>query len=127
MEKDFQKWHSIKELLENKEKKTYFQERDIWWCSLGLNLGFEEDGKNEQFERPVLVLKKINNDLMWVLPLTRTEKIWKYYFQIEYEIRKSSIILSQLRTISKKRLLRKMRMISGKEFNEIRNRVKNLL
>lgn len=127
MQKDFQKWHSLKELLENKDKIVYFQDRDIWWCSLGANVGFEEDGKNEQFERPVLVLKKFNNHLLWVLPLTSSEKDGKYYFQIKHDGRKSSVILSQIRTISGKRLLRKMWMISKSDFNEIKKRVKSFL
>ncbi len=30
------------------------------WCSIGINVGDEEDGKNELYERPVLVIKKFN-------------------------------------------------------------------
>jgi len=127
MQKDFKKWHPIKELLEKKEKVVYFHEREIWWCSLGVNVGFEEDGKNEYFERPALVLKKFNDYLLWILPLTSTEKTGKYYFQINYDGRKSSVILSQLKAVSNKRLLRKMRMISKNDFNEIKRRVKSFL
>ena len=126
-QKNFQKWNSLKELLENKKKTVYFHERDIWWCSLGANIGFEEDGKNEQFERPVLVIKKFTNYLLWILPLTSTEKPGKYYFKIKYDGRRSSAILSQLRAISSKRLLRKMRMVAEDDFIEIKKRIKSFL
>lgn len=41
------------------EGEILFYEREIWWCSLGVNIGFEQDGTNDLFERPVLVIKKI--------------------------------------------------------------------
>ena len=31
-------------------------------------MGFEEDGKNDNFVRPVLVLKKFNNDMFLGIP-----------------------------------------------------------
>lgn len=126
-QKNFQEWHLIKKLLENKEEKVYFHEREIWWCSFGVNIGFEEDGKNKQFERPALVLKKFNNDLLWVLPLTSVQKVGKYYFKINFRKRNSAVILSQLRIISGKRLLSKMHMIAKNDFEEIKKRVKGFL
>ena len=42
--------------------------KDIWWVSVGVNVGFEEDGKNDNFVRPVLVLKKFNNDMFLGIP-----------------------------------------------------------
>jgi len=41
MQKDFRKWHTLKELLHKKEKEIYFRKSEIWWCALGLNIGFE--------------------------------------------------------------------------------------
>ena len=43
--KDFQNWHSLKTKLESLEKDELFREREIWWCSIGENIGFEQDGK----------------------------------------------------------------------------------
>jgi mRNA interferase MazF len=59
MKKDFRKWHFRKKLVHESKNIPYFYEREIWWCSIGLNVGYEQDGKNDNFERPVLVLKKI--------------------------------------------------------------------
>ena len=44
------------------------KERDIWWCSIGVNIGDEIDGKNELFHRPVLILKKFSSELCLVAP-----------------------------------------------------------
>jgi mRNA interferase MazF len=127
MKKDFRKWHSVKELLHKKEKEIYFHEREIWWCSLGVNIGFEEDGKNDQFERPIIILKKFNNYLLWILPLTSKEKFGKYYYKFIYDGKRSMIILSQIRAISNKRLLRKMGMIPKADFKKVRERVRSFL
>ena len=44
MTKDFKKWHKIKENIHEKAGSALFQERELWWCSLGVNVGFEQDG-----------------------------------------------------------------------------------
>lgn len=59
-------WHSLKEKIELKNiEEIRFREQEIWWCSLGENIGCEEDGKNELFERPVLILRKFNHEMFW--------------------------------------------------------------
>lgn len=128
MEKDFDQWNIKKKNIHARSGNILFHEREIWWCSLGVNVGFEQDGKNDFFERPILVIKKFNKDVLWILPLTRSDKSNKYHYRIKQdEENDSMVILSQLRLISSKRLLRKMRMITGKEFNEIIDRVKEFL
>lgn len=105
----------------------FFKEREIWWASLGVNVGYEQNGKNETFERPVLILKKFNLDLMWILPLTTQDKRGKYYYQTEYMGNKFNIILSQLRMLSSKRLRRKIRTLPQNEFKVIRKKVKDFI
>ncbi len=120
MEKDFDTWNERKKKLNERNEKTLFHEREVWWCSLGVNIGFEQDGTNEHFERPVLIIKKFNQDVLWILPLTRSLKINRYNYHLKQgEEKDSSVILSQMRLISSKRLLRKMRMISLDEFREV--------
>jgi mRNA interferase MazF len=83
---------------------------------VGANVGFEEDGKNETFERPVLVYRKFNKEVFWALPITTREKSGKFYFQYEHEGKLFSLILSQVRLLDAKRLLRKVRTLSKDEF-----------
>ena len=107
--------------------KLYFKEREVWWASLGVNIGFEQDGKNNHFERPVLVLKKFNKTVLWILPLTRSQKNNKYYFKLKQHDGDSFVILSQLRLISSKRLTRRMRKIEVSEFQKIKEILRNFL
>jgi mRNA-degrading endonuclease toxin of MazEF toxin-antitoxin module len=46
MEKDFWKWHSLKSEIEKQIPSPLFYEREIWWCSVGANVGAEEDGES---------------------------------------------------------------------------------
>lgn len=128
-------WTKIKFRLHTEtEPHFYFREREIWWCSLGANIGHEQDGKNQDFERPVLILKKFNLHMLWILPLTRAQKVDKskptfarYYFALEQGGERSFVVLSQIRTISSKRLTRKMRTVQKDEFEAIRQKIKGLI
>jgi len=126
--KYFAYWTKVKIKIHASEPVVrYFYERQIWWASIGANIGFEQNGKNEQYERPILVLKKFNEHVLWILPLTSKEKVGKYYFKTEYDGEKSYAILSQLRLISSKRLLRHLRTMSKPEFQEIRKQVRGFI
>ena len=123
----FVKWTKLKIRLHVSDRDIRFREREIWWCSLGKNIGYEQDGKNEMFERPILILKKFNNDIFWGLPFTSQEKTGKYYYQCLYKGKKFIAILSQLRLVSSKRLLRRIRTLSKSNFTEVKKCIKNFL
>jgi mRNA interferase MazF len=129
MERDFDRWNDRKKALDEKARKPLFQEREIWWCALGANLGFEQDGKHDNFERPVLVLRKYNANLFFGLPLTSVEREGKFYFEIKYgdKSRNGYVILSQGRTLSPNRLLRKMHRIGNATFQKILKKHNELL
>ena len=129
MEKDFDKWNIEKKVVDQKiiNRDLFFYPREIWWCSAGLNIGVEADGKNENFERPILIIKKFNADMIWVLPLTTKEKQNKYHYKLNHEAIKSWVILSQIKAISTKRLLRKVGTISEIDFEEVISRLQSTL
>lgn len=87
---------------------VYFYEREIWWAALGKNIGIEVDGKHENFERPVLILKVFSLDLCLILPCTTQEKNVPYLYYFYFNNKKMAVNFSQVRTISSKRLLRKV-------------------
>ncbi len=121
MEKDFDTWNGQKKVLDLRpvQRSLYFDEREVWWCSLGLNVGVETDGKHEDFERPVLIVKKFNNQMIWILPLTSKERTGAHYHLVRHDRGVSWVCLTQIRTISTKRLLRKIGMISKIAFGEV--------
>ena len=125
--KDFESWNAEKQSLEKFGPEFLpFHEREIWWCSIGINLGDEQDGKNELFERPVLVVRKFNKKIAWVLPMSTKTKEGIYYHNLEYDGRVFSIILSQFRLVSVKRFRRFVRKISPHQFSIIKERLVGL-
>jgi len=121
-------WTKLKIRIElSLNRNVYFHEREIWWVNLGANVGFEQDGKNKNFERPVLILRKFGPNIFWGLPLSSKEKGGRFYYSISYKNKNYSILLTQLKGISNKRLIRKLRRISKSQFKEVRNKIKDLL
>jgi mRNA interferase MazF len=129
MQKDFDKWNIEKKIVDAKivNTKLFFYAREIWWCSAGLNIGVEADGKHENFERPMLIIKKFNADMVWALPLTTQGKNNKYHFKLTHKDIKSWVVLSQIKTISTKRFLRKVGSISEPDFKEVILKLQKLL
>ena len=116
MQKDFQKWHTLKSYIEEFHPAPLFCEREIWWCSLGANVGVEEDGKNQFFERPILVYRKFNKEMLWAIPMTSREREGKFYFSFPLHGIKRTVILSQIRVLSAKRLVRRVGKMSAMQF-----------
>jgi len=82
MKKDYKIWMGRKSKIHNDKVRPFFHEREVWFSSLGENIGFEQDGSGDKFLRPLLILRKFNNEVLWALPLTRIDKTGKYYFRI---------------------------------------------
>ena len=128
MKKDFKKWHTRKEHLDLAGGRPNFHIRDIWYCALGTNVGFEQDGQGEDFLRPVIIFRKFNNEIFWGIPLTKTEKDGKYYFQFSFIAgEKSAAILSQIRLIDAKRLSHHIGVISEADFMLLTKKLKDLI
>lgn len=134
MKKDFKKWMRLKLGIHNDKIRPFFHEREIWFSSLGENVGFEQDGNGKNFMRPVVILKKFNNEVIWALPLTRTDKTGKYYFRIspvdgvdKADGRASVVILSQVRLVDAKRLQYKIGDVKEGEFVKLKEALVALL
>ena len=78
--KDYRLWHKLKLFLNNRKIRAYFHESEVWFCHLGENIGYEQDGRGISFLRPIIILKKFNNQIFWAVPLTKTTKKNKYYY-----------------------------------------------
>lgn len=127
MQKDFKNWHNKKSQIDEIEKRPFFHEQEIWFCHLGVNVGFEQDGSGEDFLRPILILRKFNNEVFWAVPLTKTEKKTKFYFSFNFESNTSVAILSQIRLIDARRLSYIIGYISTDDFRALKAKLKDLL
>ena len=92
---------------------------------MGINIGVEVDGKNEDFERPVLILKWINKGQFLGIPLTSSSKGY-FYKKLKYNEHDKEIFvnMSQLKILSSKRLLRKIGMVNEKDFLNLKKDLK---
>lgn len=123
---EYNKWNSVKKEL-SKVSGPVFEERQVWWTSIGYNLGDESFGKNQLFERPVLILKKLSSRAFIGVPITTTESKGSYFYTFEYfddldVSRKVYLMLHQARIFSCKRLIRKLTKINDNDFAEVRLR-----
>ncbi len=123
MQKDFDRWNGVKKATDDKLVNFDVHEREIWWMSLGINVGVEIDGKNEYFDRPALVLRKFNRQVVWVLPTTQQARDERFYERFSFGDETFYIALTQIRTVSTKRFLRKIGMLSQEDFDKVKARV----
>ena len=115
-EKDFNGWIDLKKRLHGRADATYAHERDVWWCALGANVGSEIDGKNDNFERPVLILRAYNKDMLLIVPMTGKERHEAFYRRVLVGSTANWIALTQIRVISNKRLLRKVGILAEDQY-----------
>lgn len=126
--KNFDSWNSRKKSLEDTVREPIkFNARDIWWCSFGVNLGSEQDGSGNNFERPCVIIKKLSPTTAIVLPLSTKKKL--EVFQVPFSVsgKEGYILLDQIRVIDAKRLFRKMGYVDKETFAIIREKLKSLL
>ena len=125
MQKDFDGWNKLKKEIDAREEdsRLFFKDGEVWWVSLGVNIGFEINGKDEQFMRPVIVLKKYNKFSFLALPLTTAKKENKYsMFVGNIDGKDAYTNFSQLRNIDSKRLINKVAHIEEDLLKKIREK-----
>jgi len=125
--KDFDRWNGVKKSVHGKSDFVFFHEREIWFCHMGLNVGFEQDGKGANFGRPLIIFRKFNNHVFWGVPLTTKNKKGKFYLPL---VSKDAImrmaILSQLRLFDGIRLYQKIGVIDKEEHKKLERRIVQL-
>ena len=124
MHKDLDRWNTTKKRLDHGENRLYFREGEIWWVHLGLNIGYEIDGKSSDFSRPILILKKYNQYSFLALPLTTNARPNPYRVSIgNIDGKASFAVLSQLRNVDSLRLINKVGVLDDSSLASIRKAV----
>lgn len=128
MKKEFDSWNTFKKDMDAKSSKMFCHPREIWWCSLGVNVGFEQNGTGDNFDRPVLVIKGFNEHVFLGVALTGRQKTGKWHFPLgTVDDRQASVVLSQVRIIDTKRLIKKVMTIDQKTFEDLKMALKRAL
>lgn len=127
MKKDFDNWNTKKKELEEVKEKFLFKTGDIWWCSVGLNVKAESCGKGEQYQRPVLVLKKVSAESFIGIPLSTQEKTGTWFIDITIHGEKRYALLYQIRMFSTNRFQRRLTSLDDTDFIRVKEKLEALL
>lgn len=127
MNKDFDNWGVQKHKIHGVQTRPMFKEREVWWCSLGVNVGDEEDGKGECFVRPVLVFRKFNHSILIAIPLSTKLKENRFYHRISFKQKEQSVLISQMRVIDAKRFRDKMGEITSNEMEKLKAVIREIV
>jgi mRNA-degrading endonuclease toxin of MazEF toxin-antitoxin module len=79
-------------------------EREIWWASVGENVGSEINGKSALFSRPVIIYKKLSHGFYFVIPTTTQKKEKNWFVLVRYQRTDMAACLHQSRAIDHRRL-----------------------
>ncbi len=130
MENDFDRWNEMKKLIKDSvdEFAGFPQEGEAWMCALGMNIGFEQNGSGANFFRPVLIVRKFNNQMFWAVPLSTKQKDLDFYLNFtDPDGKRVSAILAQMKLVSIKRLKRKIYDAPNDVFPEVKSRLRRFL
>ena len=127
-QKNFDGWNVEKKRLHvAPERPPFVSEREIWWCSFGINIGREQDGRGDNFERPVVILRVLSPDTFMALPLSTKKRVEKFQSEITHSTIRGFALLDQVRVLDTKRLRRKIGTANQNEFAVIKEKLKSLL
>ena len=127
---DFDKWNNIKKSINTREINSVLfpQHGEVWMCALGKNIGREQNGGGDNFSRPMLVIKKFNNEIFWVLPLSTKQKEIDFYYNFKDNNNQDvSVVISQIRLIHIKRFERNLYEMKMSDVKEIKRRLREYL
>lgn len=125
--KGFDEWIRVKEKLHFKiHKPPLVSEGEIWWASLGENVGWEMNGKSKLFSRPVIIYKKLSRDFYLAIPITTKEKLGTWFTKFKQSGKSNFACLHQIRTIDFRRLFSKLGELDQNDFQRIKREFINL-
>ena len=120
----FDDWNDKKKRLHEARPNILFKEGQIWWCSLGVNIGEEVLGKGKMYLRPVIVLRKMTHSSCVVIPTTTQAKQGSWYFPFEINNLKRWAMMHQIRFISTRRLHNRESTLPEPEFASLKKTVR---
>ena len=122
----FKAWNEVKTDINEKNIVRNVKEGEIYWCSVGKNVGVEINGKHETFSRPVVILKKLSRFGFMGVPLTSQEHVGNWYASFEFKDRTEYAVLAQARVFSVSRLGKRMGMLPESDLSVIKEAFRKL-
>ena len=120
--KDFDGWAELSKKLDENQKMPTIREGEVWWCSIGANIGVEICGKGDTQTRPVIIMKKLSKHCFMGVPLTTKEKIGSWYMAFGFLGKRETAVVGQARVMSVSRLHSRMGQIPKTDFDMVKER-----
>lgn len=124
--KKFNQWNEVKKLLNDTSPRIKVKEGWLYWVSVGVNVGTEQDGKGPVFTRPVLAFYVDKNDKKEFIgiPFSTVEQRNYRYTEIAIiEEKVSYALIKQIRSFSVKRINREIGELRPEIFDNIIDKV----
>ncbi|QQR65174.1 type II toxin-antitoxin system PemK/MazF family toxin [Candidatus Kaiserbacteria bacterium] len=127
--KQFNEWNTIKKNVDTySHKPPLFKDREIWWCTFGVNVGSEECGKNLFFRRPVLVIKKLSQTSFIGVPLSTKSNSGSWYVDVTHsDGLKNTANVAQVRYIDYRRLDKRIGTLDSIDFKKVQDQLGKVL
>lgn len=124
----FLEWIGVKQKLAAREHQPpLIREGDLWWCAVGENVGFEVNGKSDDFTRPVIIVKKLGRLGFVGVPTSTKKRVGTWYVSFVHKGIEETALLAQMRVFSYKRLHAKMGSLDETDFRKVKEALARLL
>ncbi len=127
IDKRFDDWNIEKKRLHSFGRCPDIKNGEIWWCSMGENVGVEINGKGDAFMRPVLVVRKLSKASFIGIPLTSQMHNGTWYAYFRFKSRDEYAVLAQVRTFSVRRLYRRMGSVDDSDMRQVLRKLQEFL
>jgi mRNA-degrading endonuclease toxin of MazEF toxin-antitoxin module len=126
--KKYDEWNVIKQKIDLKTTKIVIpKQREVYWASIGENIGNEQNGKGDIFSRPVLIIKRFSKSMFFGVPLSTQIKKGTFFYNFTFLDKPSNALVVQGRLFDTKRLENRIGMIEKDDFTNIKQSLKELL
>ena len=122
--KEFDAWNQVKKHLNEDDRKVNIRAGDVRWIAFGVNIGSEIDGKGKAFTRPGLIVDVSGSNYAFVIPMSTRIKDTAGYIPIEFKGKTVSLCVHQCKSISQKRILRRIGHMADSHLQEFKDEVK---
>ena len=119
--KRFLGWMRLKEKLHRSVAiPPLVKESELWWASLGENVGSEINGKDKLFSRPVVIIKKLTHSFYLIAPSTSQPHLGTWYVPVTFSEKKMFVCLHQTRTLEYRRLSTRIGQLDSNDFSKVK-------
>jgi mRNA interferase MazF len=117
--KDFDNWNVVKKYIDMYQRSNVIT-GSIWICNFGLNIGYEIDGKREDYIRPALVVFGLGRGGGIVIPITTVNKNNKFLVPVTDNTWAN---ITQIRYLDSRRFKRKVSVVDDEVLGNVQDAV----